>query len=360
MSKTMVSTVSGEVSAPPERVWPLVDDVGRLPEWFTFAERAELLGGVGVGRRQRIYGRWGRRRSEVDQRVVEHAPPRRLAWVHDAERLDGKPAPRFAAETRMTIDLVPVASGTRVTLESSQVPAGRPGYPAAVPSGTLAAPAQSLAASLATHAFAAAPSVRSVPGAVTDLANAVAAVVDRGLEERTAIDAMWPAMERFLERAVELPEAARRPDADGGAIGHLLHADPGGRFHILSVVFPPGTSSGTHEHGCWGLIGYVAGLDEETRYRRVDGGADDEGCVLKEVERLVHEPGTISRLLPPDEMHHRVRNPGDVDGVSVHVLCLLPQSHPHKFYDRERRRLLPYPFRVLPGGRVRADVEWET
>lgn len=192
---------------------------------------------------------------------------------------------------------------------------------------------------------------------VAELVDAVGAVLDRGVSEEASIDAMWPAMERFLERAGDLPEDARQPDADGGAIGHLLHADAEERFHVLSVVFPPGTSSGTHEHGCWGIIGYVGGLDEETRYRRVDGGDGDDGCVLEEVERVVHEPGTISRLLPPNEMHHRVRNPGDVDGVSVHVLCKLPESHPHKFYDREHHRLLPYPFRVLPGNLVRADVE---
>jgi predicted metal-dependent enzyme (double-stranded beta helix superfamily) len=194
--------------------------------------------------------------------------------------------------------------------------------------------------------------------AVGELASAVGVVLERHLSEADSVAAMWPAMERFLARAGELPPEVSHPDADGGAIGHLLHDDPAGRFHILSVVFPPGTSSGTHEHGCWGIIGYVGGLDEETRYRRVDGGTGDEGCVLEEVDRVVHEPGTISRLLPPDEMHHRVRNPGTTDGVSVHVLCRLTESHPHKFYDREHHRLLPYPFRRLPGGRVRADVEF--
>jgi 3-mercaptopropionate dioxygenase len=199
-----------------------------------------------------------------------------------------------------------------------------------------------------------------VTDAIAELADTVAAVLDRRLSEVDSIAAMRPAMDRFLARADELPANASQPDADGGAIGHLLHADPAARFHILSVVFPPGTSSGTHEHGCWGIIGYVAGLDEETRYRRVDGGSGDEGCVLEEVDRVTHDPGTVSHLLPPDEMHHRVRNPGTVDGVSVHVLCQLPESHPHKFYDREHHRLLPYPFRRLPDALVRAEVELPT
>lgn len=194
---------------------------------------------------------------------------------------------------------------------------------------------------------------------VLELADAVAAVLDRDLSEEESVAAMRPAMDRFLARADELPAEVRQPDADGGAIGHVLHDDACERFHILSVVFPPGTSSGTHEHGCWGIIGYVAGLDEETRYRRVDGGDGDEGCVLEEIDRVVHEPGTVSRLLPPDEMHHRVRNPGTVDGVSVHVLCRLPESHPHKFYDREHHRLLPFPFRRLPGNLVRAEVRFD-
>jgi 3-mercaptopropionate dioxygenase len=201
-----------------------------------------------------------------------------------------------------------------------------------------------------------------VSDAVEELAQAVAAVLDQAgagpaLDEAAAIEAIRPAMARLLARVDELPEDACQPDADGSAIGHLLHTDPEERFHILSVVFPPGTSSGIHEHGCWGVIGYVAGLDEETRFRRTDGGTGDTGCVLEEVDRTVHQPGTISRLLPPDEMHHRVRNPGEVDGVSVHVLCRLPEAHPHKFWDREHHRLLPFPFHVLPGNRVRAEVE---
>ena len=112
------------LEAPPASIWPLVAEVERLPEWFTFAERVELLAGEGAGRRQRIHGRWGKKRSEVDQLVTDFEPERLLAWRHEAERLDGKPAPRFAKETRFAIRLEPDGKGTRVRLESHQEPAG--------------------------------------------------------------------------------------------------------------------------------------------------------------------------------------------------------------------------------------------
>jgi uncharacterized protein YndB with AHSA1/START domain len=114
------------VPAPPEQVWPLVADPGELPRWFGFAERVEVLEGEGVGQRRRQHGRWGSKPSEVDQEVTAFEPPRRLAWRHVAERLDGRPAPRFAASTDFSIELAPDGPGTRVRLRSVQVPASHP------------------------------------------------------------------------------------------------------------------------------------------------------------------------------------------------------------------------------------------
>jgi uncharacterized protein YndB with AHSA1/START domain len=108
------------IPADAQAIWPLLDEPGRLGEWFAFADGGEVLDGAGVGRRQRMHGHWGKKRSEIDQVVVEHEPPRRLAWRHEAERLDGKPA---AAQTLFTATLEPVDGGTRVTLHSAQVPA---------------------------------------------------------------------------------------------------------------------------------------------------------------------------------------------------------------------------------------------
>jgi uncharacterized protein YndB with AHSA1/START domain len=116
---------NGWVAGPPERIWALIDDPAAMGEWFAFADRMELLEGEGLGRRQRLHGHWGRKRSEIDQEVVAYEPPRTFAWRHLAERLDGKPAPRFAAETVFTIELEPEEGGTRVRMESRQTPAGR-------------------------------------------------------------------------------------------------------------------------------------------------------------------------------------------------------------------------------------------
>jgi uncharacterized protein YndB with AHSA1/START domain len=113
------------IAAGPDALWPLVSDPARLPEWFTLAERVEVLDGPdGPGQRRRQHGQWGKRRSEVDQLITRWEPGRALAWRHEAERLNGKPAPRFAASTDFTIELEPEGDGTRVRLRSAQVPAG--------------------------------------------------------------------------------------------------------------------------------------------------------------------------------------------------------------------------------------------
>lgn len=112
------------VDAPVDTVWTVVSDAGRAVDWFSFAERTEVVEGDGVGQRRTQYGRWGRKRSEVDQEVTEFEPGKVLAWQHVAERLDGKPAPKFAVRTEFRIELTADGDATTVRLRSLQEPAG--------------------------------------------------------------------------------------------------------------------------------------------------------------------------------------------------------------------------------------------
>jgi predicted metal-dependent enzyme (double-stranded beta helix superfamily) len=173
-------------------------------------------------------------------------------------------------------------------------------------------------------------------------------------DDRARCKAIRPAMEALLADPDGVPAEARQ-SLRGEAVGNLVHADPAGRFHVLAIVFPEGTSSGVHHHGCWGVIGYRQGGDEETRYR----ATRDEGdrAELEEASRHIWHQGDVTYLLPDHgEGWHRVRNPGPGDGVSVHVLCRLPADHPHRFWDRSSGAVLPYPFMEAEPGRWRAQI----
>jgi uncharacterized protein YndB with AHSA1/START domain len=112
------------VGAPVEQVWSAVVDPDRFAGWFTFAERIEVRAGDGVGQLRTQHGRWGSKHAEIDQEITAVEPNRLLAWRHVAERLNGKPAPRFAASTEFRIELEPSGRATTVRLRSRQVPAG--------------------------------------------------------------------------------------------------------------------------------------------------------------------------------------------------------------------------------------------
>jgi uncharacterized protein YndB with AHSA1/START domain len=104
------------IAAPPERVWPFVDDVTAWPRWFTEAERGEVLSGVGEGRRQRMYGHARGKATQIDSVVTVYDPPRRLEWHHEAERVDGKPGSVvFARDATASVTIEPDGSGSRVT-----------------------------------------------------------------------------------------------------------------------------------------------------------------------------------------------------------------------------------------------------
>jgi hypothetical protein len=102
----------------------VVAEAERLPAWYARAGAVEVLGGAGLGRRQRVRSQWRGQDSEVDQVITAFEPERRLVWRHEAERLGGQPAPRFATETTVSIALEEQGpDATRVVIESRQQPA---------------------------------------------------------------------------------------------------------------------------------------------------------------------------------------------------------------------------------------------
>jgi uncharacterized protein YndB with AHSA1/START domain len=119
---------SRRIAAPPERIWPFVDDVSRWKDWFTEAESGEVLSGSGVGRLQRMRGHARGKATEIDSRVTDYEPPHLLRWHHEQERVDGKPGPVvFARDATAQVVIKPDGDGSRVTYRLLAEP-GNPLY----------------------------------------------------------------------------------------------------------------------------------------------------------------------------------------------------------------------------------------
>jgi hypothetical protein len=123
------------VVVPVDVLWEIVAPAETTSSWLPICDRCEAIAGEGLGRRQRMHVRWGRRDAEIDQEVIEYAPPSgphnraaasaRLRWRQVEERMNGRAAPRISTDVTTTVELHAVGAGTRVVLTSSSTPAGR-------------------------------------------------------------------------------------------------------------------------------------------------------------------------------------------------------------------------------------------
>lgn len=173
----------------------------------------------------------------------------------------------------------------------------------------------------------------------------ITSVVREHSDDGARCEQITPHLRRWMDGGGALPERVLQP-CEGGACGHLLYTDPEGAFFVISVVFPPGTSSGVHYHGAWGVIGILQGTDEETKYQRAESPADvavGQSCALDTVEKIYSPAGTITYLRPPHEGFHRVKAAGAETGISLHILGGTPDTHPHFFCEADSKTLIDFP-----------------
>lgn len=93
---------------------------------------------------------------------------------------------------------------------------------------------------------------------------------------------------------------------------YLLHADPAGRFSVVSFVWGPGQKTPIHDHGTWGVIGMLRGAEIGQHYRQQAGACLPDGPE----ERLA--PGDTAVVSPTVGDMHVVRNAYD-DRVSISI-----------------------------------------
>jgi uncharacterized protein YndB with AHSA1/START domain len=77
------------IDAPIERVWELVADSRLLPKWGPPVKGVELVDQFdrpeGLGSRRRVDAKFGDRQGHYLERRIAHDPPRRMAFLIEAE-----------------------------------------------------------------------------------------------------------------------------------------------------------------------------------------------------------------------------------------------------------------------------------
>jgi len=110
-----------------------------------------------------------------------------------------------------------------------------------------------------------------------------------------------------------LDEAFTKPHPDRYQ-QNLLHADPRGRFSVVSLVCGPNQFTPIHDHTVWGLVGVLRGAERSQHYTRRESGE----LVAGKISHLGQ--GDIEAVSPRIGDIHQVFNAlADRASISIHV-----------------------------------------
>jgi predicted metal-dependent enzyme (double-stranded beta helix superfamily) len=132
-------------------------------------------------------------------------------------------------------------------------------------------------------------------------------------DEAAEIRETTPLLAELVRRDDWLPDEYAAPDPKFYR-QYLLHADPLGRFSVVSFVWGPGQRTPVHDHRTWGLIGILRGAELSLPYDRAPDGKFRAG----EPERL--EPGRVVAVSPTlGDVHAISHAYDDRVSISIHV-----------------------------------------
>ena len=101
-----------------DKVWQFIEPAANIAKWFPGAIYSEKISGEGVGRKQLMLTRFGKKEVEMVQEVVEYDFQKRIKWKQLRETIKGKDLP--AKEVYFSIDLNAAGEKTRITLQSGE------------------------------------------------------------------------------------------------------------------------------------------------------------------------------------------------------------------------------------------------
>lgn len=136
----------------------------------------------------------------------------------------------------------------------------------------------------------------------------------RDLDEPAMLAEARPLMQGLVARDDWLPDALAQADPKFYR-QYLLHADPLGRFSIVSFVWGPGQQTPVHDHTVWGVIAMLRGAEFSQPY-----AADGTGALVPAGQARRLQAGDVEVVSPSLGDIHQVRNAfAHQVSISIHL-----------------------------------------
>jgi uncharacterized protein YndB with AHSA1/START domain len=110
------------IDFPVEEVWQFIEPADHIAKWFPGAEYSEKISGQGIGRKQLMFVKSGKKETEFVQEIIDYRAGNLIKWKFLREVLNGKEVPLKLKEAYLTIQLDQVGSKTRITVLSENLP----------------------------------------------------------------------------------------------------------------------------------------------------------------------------------------------------------------------------------------------
>ncbi|MCM3538719.1 hypothetical protein [Priestia endophytica] len=138
-------------------------------------------------------------------------------------------------------------------------------------------------------------------------------IVHEGGSEENLISKVAERMQQLLNLGDILPDQYLQPQSKSAL--YPLHIAQDESFSIAVTVFNVGQPSPTHDHGTWGVIGVVQGVEHEIKYAH-PSSKNEPLIVLK--DRYIRE-GEVGICCSSEQDLHRVECASSIPCVGIHV-----------------------------------------
>jgi len=174
------------------------------------------------------------------------------------------------------------------------------------------------------------------------------AVVDRERDQWKVVAEVETLMKQLIaspDRGWLKDKYRRPPEGKTGVAsgyGQYCLYRRGTALSVIAFCWGPDKGTPIHDHLAWGVLGFIDGLEKETRYKRIDDGSNETHAQLKEVGVYYTKTGETSHLTTPQRDVRGVHNPGDTPSVSVHVYGCDMGTQRRRRYDLETGEITWY------------------